>query len=299
MSRLKERHAEVSLHTICELFGYSRQAYYKSLKHNNKGVTDDCRLLLHVGAIRKSMPRIGTRKLHYMLHERGIEVSRDRLFDLLRENKMLVRRRKKHTITTNSKHWMKKYPNLIRGFNFTKPNQLWVSDITYIPVEGSYAYLSLVTDACSRKILGHYLSRDLAAEGTLNALKMALSSVGYGLDGLIHHSDRGTQYCCKEYVGTLKAHHIRISMTENGDPYENALAERVNGILKDEWLNQERFLSFEQAQRRIGEVIMTYNNLRPHLSCGMKTPAQKHDLKLNPHFFIGKMLPNEEFSLNL
>ena len=289
----------MSLQAICELFGYTRQAYYKSLRHNDEGITDDFRILLHVGDVRKSMPRIGTRKLHYMLQQRGVEVSRDRLFDLLREKNMLVRRRKKHTITTNSKHWMRKYPNLIRGFNFHKPNQLWVSDITYIPVEGSYAYLSLVTDACSRKILGHYLSRDLAAEGPLNALRSALSGAGSRIDGLIHHSDRGTQYCCKEYVELLKSNGIRISMTENGDPYENALAERVNGILKDEWLNQERFCNFEQAKRRIDEVITIYNNLRPHLSCDMKTPALAHDPKPRPNFFADKISPNEIFLLNL
>lgn len=245
------------------------------------------------------MPRIGTRKLNYMLQERGIKVSRDRLFDLLREKQMLVRRRKKCSITTNSKYWMKKYPNLVRGFNFHKPNLLWVSDITYIPIEGSYAYLSLVTDACSRKILGHYLSRNLAAEGTVEALKMAISSSGEDLSGLIHHSDRGIQYCCKEYVKLLKNNNIRISMTENGDPYENALAERVNGILKDEWLNLERFNRFEQAQLRIDEVVRVYNNLRPHLSCGMKTPAQKHDPNPSTDFYLSKISPNEDFSLNL
>lgn len=232
------------------------------------------------------MPRIGTRKLHYMLHQRGIKVSRDRLFDLLREKRMLVRRRKKHSITTNSKHWMKKYPNMVRGFNFHKPNLLWASDITYIPI-------------CSCKILGHYLSRNLAADGTVEALKMALGSSGGDLSGLIHHSDRGIQYCCKEYVKLLKNNNIRISMTENGDPYENALAERVNGILKDEWLNLERFNRFEQAQLRIDEVVRIYNDLRPHLSCGMKTPAQKHDLNPCTDFYLSKISPNEDFSLNL
>jgi transposase InsO family protein len=141
------------LQRLCELFGYSRQAYYKSLKRNDEGILDDCRILLHAGEIRKLMPRLGTRKLHYMLQERDIRVSRDRLFDILRENRLLVKRRKKYTVTTNSKHWMKKHPNLIRGFHFVKPNQLWVSDITYIPIAHSYAYLSLITDAFSRKWL--------------------------------------------------------------------------------------------------------------------------------------------------
>ncbi len=222
------------------------------------------------------MPRLGTSKLHFLLRERGVDISRDQLFGLLREKGLLIRLRKKHTVTTNSKHWMRKYPNLIRGFSFPKPNQLWVSDITYIPIEGSYGYLSLVTDACSRKIVGHCLCHDLTAEGPLTALRGALSALPEGLSGLIHHSDRGIQYCCKEYVALLKTNNIRITMTENGDPYENALAERVNGILKDEWLNMERFRSFEHAEGRIGQVIRIYNELRPHLSCVMKTPQQVH-----------------------
>jgi transposase InsO family protein len=240
---------------------------------------EDHLILLHVGEIRKLMPRLGTRKLHYMLQEQGVIVSRDRLFDLLREHRMLVRRRKKYTVTTNSKHWMKKYPNLIRGFKFDKPNRLWVSDITYIPVENSHAYLSLITDACSRKILGYCLSKSLESEGSLKALKLALSDNTASLQEVIHHSDRGVQYCCKEYVELLKTNHIRISMTENGDPYENALAERVNGILKDEWLNWEWFDNFQQAKERIDQVIKIYNEQRPHLSCGMRTPAKTHNTK--------------------
>ena len=208
MSRLKERHAEVSLQSICELFGYTRQAYYKSLKRNHECVMEDHLILLHVDSIRQLMPRLGTRKLHYMLQARGIGVSRDRLFDILRENRMLVKRRKKHTVTTHSKHRMKKYPNLIRGFNFQKPDQLWGSDITYIAIEGSFAYLSLITDAYSRKILGYCLWRDLASEGSITALKMALSGNQKNRCGLIHHSDRGVQYCCKEYVGLLKTNNI-------------------------------------------------------------------------------------------
>jgi transposase InsO family protein len=195
----------VNLHTICELFGYTRQAYYKSLRRNDVGIIDDSRILIHVAGIRTLMPRLGTRKLHYLLRERGIEVSRDRLFELLRDNGQLVRRRKKNHITTNSKHWMKKYPNLIRGFSFPKPNQLWVSDITYIPIEGAYGYLSLVIDASSRKIVGHCLCGDLTAEGPLAVLRMALTGLSDDHRGLIHHSDRGIQYCCKDYVALLKS----------------------------------------------------------------------------------------------
>jgi len=287
------------MQTICGLFGYTRQAYYKSLRSNNDGVIDNCRTLIHVENIRRLMPRWGTRKLYHILHEQGIGISLDRLFDLLRENKMLVKRRKKYTVTTNSKHWMKKYPNLIRGFNFIKPNQLWVIDITYIAIEDSYAYLSLVTDAYSRKILGHCLSRDLASNGSINALKMALNGVAGDISSLIHHSDRGVQYCCKEYVELLKMNNIRISMTENGDPYENALAERINGILKDEWLWREQFHDFEQAKKRIEQVIKIYNELRPHTSCGMKTPAQKYNQALYQKSLERKTMQNQNLLLHL
>lgn len=134
------------------MFGYTRQAYYKSLRNNDKSIVDDCSIIIHVKQIRVLVPRIGTKKLQFILRKHGVIVSRDHLFGLLRENGMLVRRRKKYTVTTNSKHWMRKYRNLIRGFHFTAINQLWVSDMTYIPIDGSYAYLSLVTDAYSHKI---------------------------------------------------------------------------------------------------------------------------------------------------
>jgi len=206
-----------------------------------------------------------------------VPVSRDYLFTLLRDNRLLVRKQRKYTITTNSKHWMLKYPNLIRNIVFNSTNRLWVSDITYIPITNGFSYLSLVTDAVSHKIVGYCLSRNLEADGPIVALKMALADTPQEQrQELIHHSDRGLQYCCKDYVSILNNNHIRISMTENGDPYENAVAERVNGILKTEWLNLEKFDTFEQAKARIAEVIEIYNNVRPHLSCGMATPAETH-----------------------
>jgi len=266
------------LQTLCGLFGYTRQAYYKQLKSNNKEVIREDMIMMKVGHIREQMPRAGGRKLYYMLNESGVSISRDRMFELLRQNGMLVKKRRNYAVTTFSKHWMRKYPNLIRGFNFDMPNLLWVSDITYIPLGKGHAYLSLITDAYSRKILGHYLSRNLTAEGPLEALGMALTNASGTLTGLIHHSDRGIQYCCKEYVDMLKRHQIRISMTENGDPYENALAERVNGILKTEWINLEHFDNYQQAKVRIDEIIDLYNNLRPHMSCDMMTPAKAYQM---------------------
>ncbi len=154
------------------------------------------------------------------------------------------------------------------------PNQLWVCDITYIPVNATFCYLSLITDAYSRKIVGFYLSENLTAQGTIKALKMALRNTA-NVNGLIHHSDRGIQYCCTEYVNVLKHKQIKISMTQNGDPYENAIAERVNGILKSELLS-ENYPDYERAQTQITKSIGIYNCKRLHASCDMLTPANAH-----------------------
>lgn len=228
-----------------------------------------------VKSYRKLMPRVGGTKLHYLINESGYKVGRKELYNILRSNMLLVRRRNKYAITTDSRHWMKKYPNLIRGFDFNRSHLLWVSDITYIDVSDGFAYLSLITDAYSHKIVGYNLSPTLESEGTISALLMAINNTPENQrKELIHHSDRGSQYCCKEYVKLLQNSNIRISMTENGDPYENALAERVNGILKSEWLDHEKFDSFSQAKDRIGQIISIYNTLRPHSSCNMLTPEQ-------------------------
>jgi transposase InsO family protein len=263
------------LRTVCGLFGYTRQAYYKQLKSASRHLLEEEVLLDMIKNYRKQMPRIGGTKLHYLINQSGYGIGRKALYDLLRNNKLLVRRRKKHAVTTDSRHWMRKWPNLIRGFDFYKPNLLWVSDITYININGGFAYLSLITDAYSRKITGYNLSPTLESEGNISALCMAIENTPENNRiGLIHHSDRGAQYCCKEYIKILKNNNIRISMTENGDPYENALAERVNGILKSEWLDHEQFDNFEQANNRICQIINTYNTVRPHLSCDMLTPEQ-------------------------
>lgn len=227
---------------------------------------------------RKVIPRMGGRKLLYLLHEDGIDIGRDKLFELLGNNNMLVRKKKRKVYTTLSKHWLKKYPNLIRGIEVVKPNKLWVADITYIIAGNDFAYLFLITDAYSRKIVGHCLSKTLEADGGIEALRIALSGVEWQKRaGMIHHSDRGSQYCSHNYVKLLEESKMLISMTENGDPYENALAERVNGVLKQEWINNETYQNFEQAKRRIAEIIEIYNTQRPHLSCDMLTPQKAHE----------------------
>jgi len=227
---------------------------------------------------RKLQPRLGTRKLIVMMEdfakEHQINLGRDGFFNLLREHNLLIRKRRRKAQTTFSKHWYKKYKNLICGFEPLAPNLLWVSDITYVVIEGGFAYLSLITDAYSKKIVGFYLSKTLEATGSIKALQMALDNCT-DTGNLIHHSDRGVQYCSTDYVKILNDNKIQVSMTENGDPLENAIAERVNGILKDELL-QEKYNSFEDAQKSVAKSIVIYNALRPHSSCNMLTPQAAH-----------------------
>ncbi len=210
------------------------------------------------------------------LREHAIFIGRDRLFDLLCEHRLLIRTRRRTAITTNSRHWMRKYSNLIRDLDVQCAEQLWVSDITYIRLSNEFAYLSLITDAYSRKIVGFCLRNDLSAEGCLIALRMALNNRLHQHQSLIHHSDRGTQYCCKEYVELLTAHKIGISMTENGDPYENAIAERVNGIIKSEFRLYNSSLSMHETEKLVATSINNYNTMRPHASCNYLTPQQAH-----------------------
>lgn len=233
-----------------------------------------------VEQIRVSMPRIGTRKLKFMLdgllQKHGIAMGRDKLFDLLSEYGLLVRRRKKRKcITTDSDHPFRRYPNLIRELVVTRLNQLWVSDITYLALPANYCYLSLVTDAYSRKIVGYHLYPTLERQGPLAALQMALSGAQRERARmLIHHSDRGLQYCCLEYTDLLTQNRVTISMTEKGDPYENAIAERVNGILKSEFLLTKTFKNYEEALQAVSTAIETYNTQRPHGSLKYHTPQE-------------------------
>jgi putative transposase len=233
------------------------------------------------------MPRIGTRKLKFLLDQllckHGITIGRDSLFELLAEYGLLVRRRKRRTIaTTNSDHPFRKYPNLIRDLIPGKPEELWVSDITYIQLTNGFCYLSLVSDAWSRKIVGYCLYPNLKKEGPLTTLRMALSG-RERKEGksLIHHSDRGLQYCCTEYTDLLTQSAITISTTENGDPYENAIAERINGILKSEFCLDKPFKSYQQAHASVTTAVEAYNTKRPHTSLRYNTPQQAYFNHLN------------------
>lgn len=261
------------------LLGYSRQAYYQGKKHIQQKAYESDIIIEEVLRYRKHQKRLGTRKLFYEMQDflkaHQFQIGRDALFDLLSEHGLLViSRKRKGSVTTFSKHRFKKYPNIVKGFIPIAPNQLWVSDITYIHLKEGFAYLSLITDAYSHKIVGFYLNKDLSAKGPLKALRMALAN-NSTISNLIHHSDRGVQYCCDDYVKLLNDNNIKISMTENGDPLENALAERVNGILKTELL-EEVFCDFKAAQQAVAVACSTYNHLRPHGSIDNLKPFEAH-----------------------
>lgn len=263
------------------MFGMSSQSYYKRLRTAHCDQMNSVIVLDLVRQIRHTQKRVGTRKLIEMLHlplsQHGIKLGRDKLFDLLASNNLLIRKRKRRRpVTTDSNHPFRKYPNLIRGLEVSYANQLWVSDITYISLSGGrFCYLSLITDVYSRKIVGHCLYPSLKKEGPLAALKMALStretSIFYKT---IHHSDRGLQYCSREYIHQLENANTSISMTENGDPGENAIAERVNGILKTEFLLDRQFTSYREACLAVEDAIQIYNQERLHSSRNYLTPDQ-------------------------
>lgn len=267
--------------SLCSLLGYSRQGLYKAQHHHQQQCFEEELLVQQVQKIRVNQPRIGCRRLHHMLQpfmqQHQFHIGRDSFFEVLLNNGLLVRKRKrKKPVTTDSFHRFKKYKNLIKELIPVGSNQLWVSDITYIYLKNGFAYLSLITDAYSRKIVGFYLSKTLEARGSIRALKMALQNNEVKDEKLIHHSDRGVQYCCSAYVAILKSKKIKISMTENGDPLENAIAERVNGILKDELL-EDVYKDFVAAQQGVAKAISVYNHLRPHSSISYKTPIELHN----------------------
>lgn len=230
--------------------------------------------------IRKQQPRLGTRKLYHQisgnLTDKNIKLGRDKLFEFLQEENMLVPKVKKYHKTTNSRHWMRKYPNVIKELRINRPEQLWVADITYLQMQNKHYYLHLITDAYSKKIVGYELCDNLQSASTLKALRMALGARQYN-KSLIHHSDRGLQYCSGEYTNLLKNNKVKISMTEQYDPYENAVAERVNGILKAEFSLGISFESKELLFEQVTQSIELYNYQRPHMSIGLLTPIQAHN----------------------
>ncbi len=228
---------------------------------------------------------MGARKLYELLEpfmlDHGIKMGRDALFDLLAANRLLIRKRRRSIQTTQSRHWLKKYPNLIRTFVPETINQLWVSDITYWKIDlHKHLYITFITDAYSRKIIGYQVAETMESIESCRALQMALSTINKReYRSLIHHSDRGIQYCSNRYVKLLQDYGIQISMTENGDPLENAIAERVNGILKNEYLHHYNVNNIEEASTKLKYAVELYNNQRPHMSISNLTPAKVHSNK--------------------
>lgn len=261
--------------------GYSPQAYHKHNKKTFQQQLNEGLILNEIDAIRKHQPRCGGRKLFIMLQpflkQHNISIGRDKFFNLLKRNKLLVRKTKRNVYTTMSKHHYHRYPNLVKGFSPMKAHELWVADITYIPLKERFAYLFLITDAYSRKIVGYHVSDDMKVSSAAVALKQALAQKPTETI-VIHHSDRGIQYCSNEYVSLLNEHNAMISMTESGDPLENAIAERVNGILKTELISS-RYSDIHAASIHISRCITIYNHRRRHSSLNWQLPAIVHEQK--------------------
>ncbi|WP_205728811.1 IS3 family transposase [Flavobacterium rhamnosiphilum] len=260
------------------MFGIDRQVYYRKIRRKVSKQNKAKEVISMVDDIRKTMPRIGTRKLYYLLSDKLqlINIGRDKFFDILRANHLLIQPKRSYHVTTNSHHRFRKHQNRILDLKINRPEQVWASDITYIGKRDNPCYLSLVTDAYSKKIMGYYVTDNMNTESSLKALKMALKQRKNKNLPLIHHSDRGIQYCSNEYQKELNKDNVVCSMTQNSDPYENAVAERINGILKQEFMIDKYNQKAEIMKRVVKEAINIYNDFRPHYSNYMLTPNQMH-----------------------
>lgn len=277
MSRLRILEPGVSVDDLCSLFGKTRQAYYQKVRYDYLQKAEESVILQMVRSYKKDMSKLGGRKIWFLINSvHPGYVGRDRLFEIMGTNGLLNPKRKRAVRTTWSASWLHRFPNLIKSITPTASNQVWVSDITYISTANGFLYLHLITDAYSKMIMGWCLSKSLHADHTVKALRMAIRNASCDLTGLIHHSDRGCQYCCEKYVKLLQDNNIEISMTQSGDPRDNSVAERVNGILKIEWLEGESFNGYNDAYARIAQVIEIYNTKRPHLSLNYQTPSQAY-----------------------
>jgi putative transposase len=264
---------------LCGLFGLTRQAWYAATRRQEKVGFQAAIVLTEVKRLRKLVPGLGTAKLYEMMQgfltSHQIKLGRDKLHNLLKVNGLLLTKKRTHIKTTDSNHDLEKYPNQIKTLKPDRPNQLWVSDLSYLRAGIGFAYLSVILDAYSRKIVGWSFHKTLEAKGPIAALEMALSCRGHTDKALIHHSDRGVQYCSGAYVSRLRKARVSISMTESGDPNENALAERVFRTLKEDF-RLNGFPTFVAAEASVSEAIKAYNSVRPHASLGYQTPNQAH-----------------------
>ena len=281
---LKGTRKHYSIDNLCAAFGYTRQAWYSHLRSVRLYFIEQEIVLDRIAEIRKELPKTGCIKLYKELNNgflqgHGISMGRDAVFNLMRSQGMLIKAKKKWARTTNSFHRYKVHPDLVQRRPAVQAEEIWVSDITYLRTNTCFVYLSLVTDAYSRKIVGFHLASDLRTIGCIKALNQALEGRLYPTRSLIHHSDRGTQYCCEDYGSLLRDNDISISMTQTGSPYDNAIAERVNGILKMEFDLERSFKNIDQAKQWVEGGIHKYNNLRLHTSCDFQTPQNAHLLE--------------------
>ncbi len=259
----------------CRYLGISRQAYYQHCQRDRRRTLFEESVIEFVLFERMIQPRIGTRKLQHLMQNRALSIGRDRLFDLLRVHRLLVPTRRAYHKTTHSHHRFHCHPNIVKsGLNVTKPEQLWVADITYLATHAGETYVSLVTDAYSRKIVGYQVDDNMKASSVKQAFKQALRH-RQSNHALVHHSDRGIQYCSAEYQSLHHKHGVTCSMTDGYDCYQNALAERVNGILKNEYLLSKPN-DLADARRMVAESVVIYNQRRPHLALKYKTPDEVH-----------------------
>jgi putative transposase len=265
---------------VFQSLGLSKQAYYQQLKRDKARSIEKDKIIEWVIEYRKILPKTGTRKLYHYLQEKmiqeNIKMGRDAVNILLRSRGMLIKKTKRYFITTDSKHFFYKSPNLLTDMNITHSEQVFVSDITYIKTDSGHAYLALVTDAYSRKIMGWSLQDNMKVSMVKNALNMAYKNCIFNHKNIIHHSDRGIQYCCPDYSQFAENKGFKLSTTQQYDPYENAIAERINGILKYEFGLRNTIKSVEIAQKMVAEAVELYNNLRMHWSLDFKKPQEVH-----------------------
>ena len=273
------KQAGISTCELCDRVGMSRQNYYAARRLRQRRHVDEAMILELVKRERRMQPRLGGRKLRHLLRsdmkDAGVSVGRDRFFELLAEHDLLVMRKPGAPHTTNSRHCLPVFHNLLAETALNAPNEAWVSDLTYIRTDEGFLYAALITDAYSRKIVGAHIGDSLEAEGCLLALDQALSELPEGKHP-IHHSDRGCQYCCHEYVDRLQARGLAISMTEVMHCYENAMAERINGILKQEYEMDRTFRTKAKAKAAFEQAVWLYNHRRPHLMLSYRFPADVH-----------------------
>ena len=268
----------VSISGLCRVAGISRQAHQQAGKRGERTKREQGHVLEAVERERLEQPRLGTRKLQYLLGQNNVHIGRDRLFALLREHGLLVARKRRRVRTTYYDESLPVYRNLLYQLEPTRPHHVWVSDVTFIHTDEGFVYLSLITDLISRRIVGWNASATNDAAACLQALHMAIAQLPADR-WPIHHSDRGSQYCCHDYIQALRKRHLPVSMTEQNHCYENCYAERVNGILKDEYHLDGIFRTHAQARMAIEQAIHTYNTRRPHESLHMLTPHQAHEQK--------------------